>query len=185
MKKVVIFASGSGSNAENLIQLHHNKEYTVEAIFCNNPIAGVIARAERLKVPLNLFKREDWENVVIAIKKINPDLIILAGFLWKIPENFIANFNKIINIHPSLLPKFGGKGMYGMNVHKAVIEHNEKVSGITIHWVNEDYDEGEVLFQATIDLDGNETPESLANKIHELEYQYFPEIILKVIRNEQ
>jgi phosphoribosylglycinamide formyltransferase-1 len=185
MKKVVIFASGSGSNAENLIQLHHNKFYTVEAIFCNNEFAGVIERANRLKIPLKLFKRNEWNEVITSIKDLNPDLIILAGFLWKIPSDFISSFNRIINIHPSLLPKFGGKGMYGMNVHQAVIDNQEKESGITIHLVNEHYDEGEVLFQAAITIAKGETPESLANKIHELEYKYFPEIILKEIENEK
>ncbi len=185
MKKVVIFASGSGSNAENLIQLHHNKFYTVEAIFCNNEFAGVIERANRLSIPLKLFKRNEWNDVITSIKDLNPDLIILAGFLWKIPSDFVQAFNKIINIHPSLLPKFGGKGMYGMNVHRAVIDSHEKESGITIHLVNEHYDEGEILFQQSVKIEEGESPESLAIKIHELEHQYFPEIVLKEIQNEK
>ncbi|MEY3966394.1 MAG: hypothetical protein RL263_1563 [Bacteroidota bacterium] len=182
MKKVVIFASGSGSNAENLIQLHHHKYYSVEAIYCNNEFAGVIERATRLNIPLKLFNRNEWDVVINQLKDIKPDLIVLAGFLWMIPADFIRNFSRIINIHPSLLPKFGGKGMYGMNVHRAVIDNEEKESGITIHLVNEHYDEGEVLFQAAIEIENGETPESLANKIHQLEYQYFPEIILKEIQ---
>ena len=181
MKNVVIFASGSGSNAENLYHLHHNKHYLISAIYCNNENAGVIERASRLGIPLKLFNRNEWNRVIDEIKELNPKLIVLAGFLWKIPSDFVANFKTIINIHPSLLPKYGGKGMYGMNVHKAVIENHEQKSGITIHLVNEHYDEGEVLFQYAIDIEKNETPDSLAQKIHKLEYQYFPEIILKEI----
>ncbi len=185
MKKVVIFASGSGSNAENLVNLHHEKFYVVERIYCNNEHAGIIQRAQRLKIPLRLFSKNEWDVIIQEIKKIEPEMIILAGFLWKIPANFVNEFNKIMNIHPSLLPKYGGKGMYGMHVHQSVIDNKEIESGITIHWVNENYDEGEILFQSSVEIDQKETAESLAVKIHSLEYKYLPQIVLQEIQNEK
>ena len=179
MKKIVIFASGSGSNAENIFH-RLNEKIEIQAIFCNNSKAGVIERANRLGIPLVLFDKTDWNSNTVINKLISfgPDLIVLAGFLWKVPETFVQKFpNKIINIHPSLLPKFGGKGMYGHHVHEAVIAANEHKSGITIHYVNEHYDEGTYIFQAECDLSEAENKETLAQKIHLLEFEYFPSII--------
>ena len=182
MKKVVIFASGNGSNAQNIAEYFATKkDVTIAAIFSNNPEAYVLERAKRLKIAGIVFNRNDLyatENVINQLHTINPDLIILAGFLWLIPEAIIRAYtNRIVNIHPALLPDYGGKGMYGMRVHEAVIEHHEQTSGITIHLVNENYDEGDILFQAKCTVSPKETPESLAQKIHVLEYKHFPEVI--------
>lgn len=185
MKKIVIFASGSGTNAENIIRYFaENKTGTVVAVFTNNSNAKVIERANNLKVPIEIFSKEDlFESKVLQkINSIRPDLIVLAGFLLKFPENIISEYpNKIINIHPALLPKYGGKGMYGMNVHKAVVENEEKETGITIHYVNENYDEGNIIFQKKVTVLITDTPEILAEKIHELEQQYFPTIVEEVL----
>lgn len=182
MNKIVIFASGSGTNAEKVIEyLNKTVEKKVSAVFTNKRNAGVIARAERLNVPVYVFDRADlYETgrVDDLLEKEEPDLIVLAGFLWLIPGKMIRNYERrIINVHPALLPKYGGKGMYGMNVHKAVIENGEKKSGISIHYVNENYDEGSIIFQATCRVDPDDTPESLAERIHVLEHLYFPQII--------
>lgn len=187
MIHLVIFASGSGSNAENISNFFKsNNQVKIDLIATNNSKAGVIERAKRLKIPCLVFDKSDFESGKLlkldAIK--NADLIILAGFLLKIPKNFIKAFpNKIINIHPALLPKYGGKGMYGDRVHQSVITNNEKESGISIHYVNENYDEGAVIFQKSFPLDADETPDSLAQKIHQLEYQYFPIVIDKLVFN--
>lgn len=186
MKRIVIFASGSGSNAENIHHQFANENIEIVAIFCNNEKAGVIERSNRLNIPLHLFNRNDFNNTNIVDQEIlsyHPDLIVLAGFLWKIPERLIALFpNKIINIHPALLPNYGGKGMYGHFVHEAVINANETKSGITIHYVNEHYDEGDYIFQAECEVTSNDTPETLADKIHQLEFAHFPQIIKKIIQ---
>lgn len=181
MKKIVLFASGSGTNAENII-LHFNKKNlgTVVAVFSNNPNAKVLERAEKLNVPTVVFSKEEFtgDKVLQKLNSFQPDLIVLAGFLLKFPQNIIEAYpNKIINIHPALLPKYGGKGMYGMNVHRAIIENKEKETGISIHFVNEHYDEGNIIFQKTVTLSGSETPEEIAEKVHQLEHQYFPEVI--------
>ena len=185
MKKIIIFASGSGTNAENIIKYFANKNSaTVVAVFTNNSNAKVIDKASDLKVSSEIFsKNELFEgNVLEKLIKIQPDLIVLAGFLLKLPASIIENYpNQIINIHPALLPKYGGKGMYGMNVHKAVVENKENETGITIHYVNENYDEGNIIFQESFSLSGNETPEDVAKKIHELEQCHFPEVIEKII----
>lgn len=182
MKKIVIFASGSGSNAERIYEYFtDNQEVEVSLILSNNPQAGVLDRAKRLKIPYIVFDRISFyktDFIKNLIKEINPDAIILAGFLWKFPENIIIDFpNKIINIHPSLLPKYGGKGMYGMNVHRAVIENAENQSGITIHFVNEHYDEGKIIAQYRTEILPEDTAETLAQKIHLLEYEHFPKTI--------
>ncbi len=185
MNKIVIFASGSGTNAENIIKHFENKDCaTVVSIFTNNPNAKVIERAHNLKVPSEIFSKEELldSNVLQKINTIKPDWIILAGFLLKLPETIIKQYpDKIINIHPALLPKFGGKGMYGMNVHQAVVENKEKETGITIHFVNENYDEGNIIFQKKVSVLTSDTPEVVAEKIHELEQRYFPEVIEKLI----
>ena len=181
MKKIVIFASGSGTNAENIIKYFENKSIaTVVAIFTNNPKAKVIERAHKFQIPTEIFSKEELSESKV-LQKLNdfaPDLIVLAGFLLKLPENIIEFYpNKIINIHPALLPKYGGKGMYGMNVHKAIVENKEKETGITIHYVNENYDEGNIIFQKKVTLLITDTPEVVAEKIHELEQKYFPTVI--------
>jgi phosphoribosylglycinamide formyltransferase-1 len=185
MKKIVIFASGSGTNAENIIKYFGNKDCgTVVVVFTNSPNAKVIERAKNLQVPTEIFSKEElYEGKVLQkLNSFEPDWIVLAGFLLKLPENIIKQYpNKIINIHPALLPKYGGKGMYGMNVHKAVVENHEKETGITIHFVNENYDEGNIIFQKSVNLTGTETPEIVAEKIHELEQRYFPEVIEKLL----
>ncbi len=185
MKKIVIFASGSGTNAENIIKYFKEKKLaTVVAVFTNNPNAKVIERAHNLKVSTEIFSKTEFYESKFLQKLISyePDLIVLAGFLLKLPEIIVQAYpNKIINIHPALLPKYGGKGMYGMNVHIAVVENEESETGITIHYVNENYDEGNIIFQKSIALSILDTPEVVAEKIHELEQQYFPEIIEKLL----
>ncbi|WP_395051024.1 phosphoribosylglycinamide formyltransferase [Flavobacterium sp.] len=181
MKKIVIFASGSGTNAENIIKYFQSKEIgTVVAVFTNNPNAKVLERAKNFQVPTEIFNKEElYEGKILQkLNVIQPDLIVLAGFLLKLPKSMIESYlNTIINIHPALLPKYGGKGMYGMNVHKAIVENRERETGITIHFVNENYDEGNVIFQKTVPLTETDSPESVAEKIHELEQRYFPEVI--------
>jgi len=156
----------------------------VVRVYTNNPTAKVIDRANSLKVPVEVFNRENLNDGAIAAKLTQdaPDLIVLAGFLWKFPEAIVKLFpNKIINIHPALLPKYGGKGMYGMNVHQAVLDNNETETGITIHYVNEHYDEGGIIFQKSVTIEDCTTAEAIAEKIHVLEHQYFPEVIEKLL----
>ena len=185
---ILIFASGNGSNAENIITYFRDKAIDINwMIITNNANAGVIQRAIKMSIPFLVFKKEDFLQKMFLekISSINPKLIILAGFLLKIPENLIKKFNnQIINIHPSLLPKYGGKGMYGMNVHNEVIKNKEDQSGISIHYVNKQYDEGEIIFQKSTKITYPSTAEKLAKKIHELEMKYFPEIIEKLINSE-
>ena len=185
IKKIIIFASGNGSNAENLILKLANENVKINwQVFTNNPNAGVIKRCEALKVDCEIFEKQLFLNsseIEQEVLKINPDIIILAGFLLKIPISFINLNFPIINIHPSLLPKYGGKGMYGSYVHAAVIKNKELYSGITIHRVNSNYDEGEVLFQKELKLEKNENIISLSKKINSLEMKYFPEVIRRLI----
>lgn len=185
-KKIVIFASGSGTNAENIIKyFQKSKNIKVAAVLSNRRSAGVLKRAHDLNVKALLFDKEAFygtNDVLNILKDIDPDLIVLAGFLWLFPSNIIHEFpHKIINIHPALLPKYGGKGMYGSKVHETVIAKKEVKSGITIHYVNEKYDEGNTIFQASVHIEDHDTAESLAEKIHELEYKHFPEIIQQVL----
>ena len=185
MKKVVIFASGSGSNAENIIlYFKNNIQITVAAVFSNNLNATVLDKANRLEVPTEVFNKIELcdGTVLNKINNIKPDLIVLAGFLLKFPENIIEAFpNKIINIHPALLPKYGGKGMYGMHVHRAVLENKDAETGITIHYVNKNYDEGEFIFQKNTSIINCKTPEEVAQKIHELEMECFPKVISEIL----
>ena len=188
-KKIVVFASGSGTNAENIIKFFKKSpNASVVAVFSNKRSAKVLKRAHDLNVKALHFDRDALYNsydVLHILEDINPDLIVLAGFMWIFPQDILKSFpGKIINIHPALLPKYGGKGMYGMNVHKAIIENKEKESGISIHFVNENYDEGEVIFQAKTNISEDDTPETLAAKIHELEYKHFPEIIQQLLQKE-
>lgn len=185
MKKIVIFASGSGSNAEKII-LHFNKKSlaNVAAVFTNNPDAKVLLKAKKHQVPTVVFNREELNSGRVAqdVNQIQPDLIVLAGFLWKFPDDIIQQYpNKIINIHPALLPQYGGKGMYGMKVHQAVLANNEKESGITIHYVNEHYDEGGIIFQKAVAVADCKTGEEIAEKIQQLEHRYFPDVIEKLL----
>lgn len=186
MKKIAIFASGSGSNAENIVNYFvDNQSISIDLFLCNNPAAGIIERGRRLGIPTLLFDKKTFtktNKIVELLQNQQIDYIILAGFLWLIPENLIRTFpNKIINIHPALLPKYGGKGMWGHYVHEAVVANKETESGITIHLVNEHYDEGKIIFQASCQLDQTDTPESVAKKVQALEYQYFPEVIMSYI----
>ncbi len=185
MKKIVIFASGSGSNAENIVTyFSKDKNISFPCILSNKEEAFVKVRAEKLGVPFKYFTKEEWKNgdILRFLQEIEPDLIVLAGFLLRVPEEIISAFpEKIINIHPSLLPKHGGKGMYGMHVHEAVVADGDKESGITIHYVNENLDEGAIIFQAKCEVLPTDTPEDVAGKVHELEYKFFPEVIEKLI----
>ncbi|PQJ68808.1 MULTISPECIES: phosphoribosylglycinamide formyltransferase [Polaribacter] len=185
MKRIVIFASGSGTNAENIIKFfNHTKTAKVTTVLCNNEHAKVFDRCKNLDIKCLHFKKEAFftTDEILNLLKEQADYIILAGFLWKIPTKIIDAFpNKIINIHPALLPKYGGKGMYGMNVHKAVKENKETETGITIHYVNANYDEGAIIFQEKTALLSEDTPEKIAEKIHILEQRYFPRVIEDVI----
>ena len=185
MKKILIFASGSGTNAENIIKYFANSGTgTVVAVFSNNSNATVLDKAKKQNVSTVVFSKEELNSGKTLQKAIEfqPDLIVLAGFLLKFPENLIQAYpNCIINIHPALLPKFGGKGMYGSYIHKAVIENKETETGITIHYVNENYDEGNIIFQQSVALSDTDTPESVAVKIHTLEQEHFPVVIEKFL----
>jgi len=182
---IIIFASGNGSNAENIIKYFNKKKYNINWLtVSNNKNAGVVEKVIKLGSKIKIISKKELgqENFICSIIDFSPSLIVLAGFLLKIPKNFIKNFNnRIINIHPSLLPKYGGKGMYGQFVHKKIIENKEMKSGITIHFVNEKYDEGEIIFQKDLEIKEPKTSESLANQIHELEMKHFPIIIEKLI----
>lgn len=188
MKRIAIFASGSGSNAENIIQQFQNEpDLEVVLILTNNPDAGVIQRAHRLKTPVLVFGRKQFkEEVVDILLERRIDWVILAGFLWLIPESLVKAFpQRIINVHPALLPAYGGKGMWGHHVHEAVVANRETQSGISIHYVNEHYDEGKIIFQAHCEVLPEDTGDSLAAKIHQLEYRHFPTIIAQEIRKEK
>ena len=184
--KILILASGNGSNAENIINYFRDKFYEIEwFIITNNNKAGVIEKSKKLNVPFLILNKDQFnsESALIKIEKFNPSLIILAGFLLKISKNIIEKFpNKIINIHPSLLPAYGGKGMYGMNVHNKIIENLERESGITIHYVNKNYDEGKIIFQKKLTIQYPCSSEELAKKIHVLEMDFFPKIIEDLIK---
>lgn len=186
MKKIAIFASGSGSNAENIAQYFSgNPKIKICAFLSNNPNALVLSRAKTLNIPTLVFSREDFyksEKVIFYLQELEVDFIVLAGFLWLLPENILQKYpDSIVNIHPALLPKYGGKGMYGMNVHKAVVENGDSESGITIHLVNAEYDKGKVLFQARCEVTPSDTPEQVAEKVHKLEYEFFPKIIEQLL----
>ena len=186
MKKIAVFASGNGTNAENICNYFiNNRSVSVVLLATNKKTAFVVERIKKFNVPVFYFTKEELNNTSVVQKKLlecSVDLIVLSGFLLKIPKNIISLFPyKIINIHPSLLPKFGGRGMYGKNVCKSVIDAKEVQSGITIHYVNNNYDEGNVIFQEKFPLVKNESIESLLEKIRVLEMRFFPVIIEKVI----
>ncbi|NMB72175.1 MAG: phosphoribosylglycinamide formyltransferase [Bacteroidales bacterium] len=186
MSNIVIFASGSGTNAERIMRTFQNHPFIkVKLVLSNKKNAGVLERAKKLNVKTFVFNKEEFyqTDVVLHIllnEKI--DFIVLAGFLWLVPEKILRQYpNRIINIHPALLPAYGGKGMYGQKVHEAVIANHEKESGITIHYVNSEYDRGEIIFQARCPVLPDDTPETLAERVHQLEYQYYPEVIEKLL----
>jgi phosphoribosylglycinamide formyltransferase 1 len=187
MKNVAIFASGEGTNAENLIRHFANDpRIRIKLVVTNNENAGVVKKAEHYRKNIQIVSKEALEKyseqLVEFLKVEKIDLIVLAGFLLKVPGAMISAFRgKIINIHPSLLPKYGGKGMYGMRVHKAVIENKDTESGVTIHLVDEEYDRGDIILQARCKVDENETPDSLSQKIRQLEFKYLPVAVEKFL----
>jgi len=185
MSRIAIFASGSGTNAITIITNFANSTNSVATIYCNKPTAEIVQKAPTYGVPVTLFTRSEFYETNMILQQLQEnqiDTIVLAGFLWLIPPQIIAAFPKrIINIHPSLLPKYGGKGMYGMNVHNAVIQNREKESGITIHIVDEQYDNGNILFQAQCTVEPSDTPESLSKKIQTLEHKHFSRVIAEYL----
>ena len=186
--RLAVFASGSGTNAENLIE-HFNKTFDkkVVLVLSNNPEAYVLRRAARLGVPAKVFSREDLKGgkVLALLREYSVDFVVLAGFLWLVPPDIIAAYrNRIVNIHPALLPKYGGKGMYGHHVHEAVLAAGEEQSGITIHYVNEKYDSGDIIFQARCPVLPDDTPESLQERVHALEYEHFPKVVEMLLDRE-
>ena len=186
-KKIVIFASGSGSNAENLAKyFEHRDDVSVAYILSNNKDAYVLERAHKLHIPSRVFTRNEFyssHEIVDLLKELSIDLIVLAGFLWLVPSQLVAAYPKrIVNIHPALLPKFGGKGMYGQRVHQAVVDNHEMESGITIHYVNEHYDDGDIIYQARCSVLPSDTADDVAKKVHQLEYAHFPQVIDMVLK---
>ena len=186
MTRIAIFASGSGSNAENIIRyFSDNKDVKVVLVLSNQSRSGVLIRAQLHNIPTFIFTKNDLNEcskVHDMLKDYNASMIVLAGFLLKIPLYMIEAYpNSILNIHPALLPKYGGKGMYGMNVHTAVVENKEEKTGITIHYVNENYDEGAIIFQATCDIDEHDLPEDVKTKVQALELRHFPSVIESII----
>jgi phosphoribosylglycinamide formyltransferase-1 len=184
--KIAVFASGSGTNAENISKYFScSQQIEVSVLISNNPRAGVHVRMHQLGIPSITFSKEEFADggpVVEKLTEYSVDWIVLAGFMNKIPAKILRAFpDRIINIHPALLPKHGGKGMYGMHVHEAVVAAGEKESGITIHYVNEHYDEGKIIFQTTCPVRPADTPEDVAAKVHALEYKYFPEVIERLL----
>ena len=186
MKSIVLLASGSGSNVENIARyFEDHPAIAIEAVFTNKRDAFVLDRCKKLNISALYFNRSAFNPsgyLLKLLKCMNPDLIVLAGFLWKIPSELVRAFEgRIINIHPALLPKYGGKGMYGMKVHEEVKANADNESGITIHYVNEYYDEGGIIFQASVQLEESDSPEDIAKKVHELEYQHYPRVIEELL----
>lgn len=186
MKNIAIFASGEGTNAQNIIDYFKDSDIaSVQLIVSNNPKANVLNRAKDAKIKTYIIERQPFyesSELVDHLKNLKIDLIVLAGFLWKVPENLVQAFpHKIINIHPALLPKFGGKGMYGMHVHKAVVEAKETESGISIHFVDANYDEGRIIGQHRCNIEPTDSPERVAEKIRQLETEFFPKEIHKLL----
>ena len=185
VKKIILFASGSGTNVENIIKYFQgNTQVEVVGVFTNNPKAGVIERIVPMKISTNVFDKLQLNNGELSKKigLLSPDLIVLAGFLLKIPSDFTTIFSeKIINIHPSLLPKHGGKGMYGDRVHQSVKDAGDKETGISIHYINENYDEGSIIFQAKVGVSAQDSIQDIAYKVHRLEYKHYPEVIQKLL----
>lgn len=185
-KNIAVFASGSGTNAENIIRyFSENDSARVQLVLSNKQDAFVLERAHALGVPCEVFLKPEWdspEKILAILRRYEIDFIVLAGFLLRVPDAILHAYpNKIINIHPALLPKFGGKGMYGDRVHEAVVAAGEQETGITIHYINEHYDEGDIVFQATCPVLPEDTPSDVAKKVHALEYKHFPVVIERLI----
>lgn len=187
MKRIAIFASGSGTNAQKIIEyFSSSKEVVVDSLWSNNENAYALIRAEKLGIETFTFDSDEFyrsNDILDRLYDRRIDMIVLAGFLWLVPRNLTELFT-VINIHPALLPKYGGKGMYGMKVHQAVLASKDKESGITIHKVNQDFDKGKIIFQATCPIVPGDSPETLAARIHELEYQHYPKVIQETLLNE-
>ena len=184
-KKIIIFASGDGTNVEQIIKyFKNNNEVNIQLILTNNSNAGVLKRAKKHRIPAIFYNNEAFENKIVfeILNSLNPNLIVLAGFIRKIPNTIISRFpNKIINIHPALLPSHGGKGMFGIEVHKSVIRSNDSKTGVTIHYVNSNYDEGKIIFQKSLKVDPDDSPESLFSRVQKLEHKYYSLIIEKLL----
>jgi phosphoribosylglycinamide formyltransferase-1 len=186
-KRIAIFASGTGTNAENIIKYFQQRNTgEVVLVACNKKEAPVLGKAKALGVDVLVIDKELWTDadaMLAALEIYAVDVIVLAGFLWLVPEYLVKAYpNRIINIHPALLPKYGGKGMYGDKVHASVLENREEETGITIHYVNDKYDEGEIIFQAKCGVDcANDSAETIAKKVHALEYEHFPRVIEEVL----
>lgn len=183
---VTLFASGAGTNAENCIRyFQHHPSIYINLVVSNNPHAGALEKAKKYKVPTRVITKNEWtdvEHIIDFLRQQSTDLIVLAGYLALLPAPLVKAFSgKIINIHPALLPKFGGKGMYGTRVHQAVLDEKETITGITIHEVNEEYDKGKILFQKEIEINSDDTVQSIENKIRTLEFYYLPRIIESVL----
>lgn len=187
MKRIAIFASGSGTNAQNIIEYFKNsRDVTVDSLWSNNEDAYALIRAERLGIETFTFDRDQLYGSIEILEELSDrkvDMIVLAGFLILMPQNLTEEF-PTINIHPALLPKYGGKGMYGKHVHEAVIKNKEKESGITIHWVNDRYDAGKVILQEKCPVMAGDTADSLAERIHKLEYEHYPRVIEEILTKE-
>jgi phosphoribosylglycinamide formyltransferase-1 len=186
MKHIAVFASGNGTNAEKIFErFHEHPSIRVVLLLTNNPTAGVIRRAARFNIPVEVFDKTiltETDNLLKTLQAYEVNWVVLAGFMLMVPQYLIDAFpQRIINIHPALLPAYGGKGMYGMRVHRAVIDAGEAVTGITIHYVNERYDEGKIIFQASCVIQPYDTPETLAEKVHQLEHQHYPRIIEELV----
>jgi phosphoribosylglycinamide formyltransferase 1 len=185
MYRLAIFASGEGTNAQNFIDYYKNrKDVIISLIVCNKSEAGVVKKALEARISTLIVDNETFYNGNTVLEELRnkADFIVLAGFLWMIPDNIIKAFEgKMVNIHPALLPKYGGKGMYGSKVNEAVIANKEKESGITIHYVNNKYDDGKIIFQAKCPIEALDTPETLAKKVHELEYKFYPMVVDKLL----
>lgn len=184
-KKIVIFASGSGSNAQNIIEYFSNDKYVeVTMIFTNRKTAGVIERVRHFEIETCIFSKDDWHKVGEKLEHLAPDLIVLAGFLLKFPEQILRDFhNMVINIHPALLPKYGGKGMYGKYVHEAIIKNKEVETGISIHYVNENYDEGAMILQKKTPISQEDSMENILKKVNQLEYEWYPKVIEGLLKD--
>ncbi|HYC39750.1 MAG TPA: phosphoribosylglycinamide formyltransferase [Chitinophagaceae bacterium] len=182
MKKVAIFASGAGTNAENIIR--SERSYEIALIACNNPGAGVLEVAARHSIPAFLLQKEKFlrDGYVEEFKRMQVDFIVLAGFLWKLPSALLEAYpRRIVNIHPALLPEFGGKGMYGNRVHEAVLHSGSKETGITIHYVDEHYDHGDTILQVPCPVRDDDSPQTLAQRVHALEYAHYPKVIESLV----
>ena len=190
MTRIALFASGSGTNVENIANYFNGRTTAKPAcVLCNNPNAFVLERAKRLGLESMTFTRtefNDGKKIMEYLAKHDIDMIVLAGFLWLVPQYLIDAYpGRIVNIHPALLPKFGGKGMYGMHVHEAVKQSGETETGITIHLIDGNYDKGSTVFQAKVAIDPSDSPDDIANKVHALEYKYYPEVIEEIAKGIQ